>query len=321
MRRSLKTFTMFDLEKNTIFQSLHGSRAYGTNTEASDIDIKGVAVPPKSYFLGFAEHYQQSERKIIEPSEMSVIESVIYDIRKFCKLAADCNPNIIEVLFVSDGDVQKCTPAGEILRGNAHLFLSKKAKYTFSGYAFAQLKRIKLHRRWLTNDKPWLKTSTGPSREEFGLSDMKISNDLLGENYENLPGGLVAVLQKEKQFLSARKEWESYNNWKQNRNKSRSEMEEKFGYDCKHAMHLVRLMRMCCEILEGKGVIVKRPDAAELLEIRNGKLTYDELIEQAETMEARATSLYESSSLQRGPDLKKLDALCIEVVEKHLASK
>ncbi|AEZ66297.1 hypothetical protein phiTE_131 [Pectobacterium phage phiTE] len=35
-----------------------------------------------------------------------------------------------------------------------------------------------------------------------------------------------------------------------NRNAARHELEEKFGYDTKHAMHLVRLLRMSQEILE-----------------------------------------------------------------------
>jgi len=45
-------------------------------------------------------------------------------------------------------------------------------------------------------------------------------------------------------------------------------LEAKFGFDTKHAMHLIRLLRMAREILETGVVHVKRPDAEELSAIR-----------------------------------------------------
>ena len=75
------------------------------------------------------------------------------------------------------------------------------------------------------------------------------------------------------------KNWKNYWDWKKNRNIKRSELEEKFGYDTKHASHLVRLLKMGNEILRDGIVIVKRPDAKELLEIRNGRYSYEEIIQ------------------------------------------
>src|SRR5271156_6546414 len=80
------------IEDRTVLLVRHGSHAYGTNTPASDEDFKGIAIPPKNYFLGTMHRFEQAELKAPEP------DAVIYDIRKFFNLAADCNPNIIEVL-------------------------------------------------------------------------------------------------------------------------------------------------------------------------------------------------------------------------------
>ena len=80
-------------------------------------------------------------------------------------------------------------------------------------------------------------------------------------------------------------------------------------------MHLVRLLRMCREILESGKVIVKRPDRDELLAIRGGAWTYDALVSWADAQEADMQTLYEKSPLQHAPDVKRLDALCIELVE------
>ena len=41
------------LEAGTILLTKHGSHAYGTNLPTSDLDVKGVAVPPCEYFLGY----------------------------------------------------------------------------------------------------------------------------------------------------------------------------------------------------------------------------------------------------------------------------
>jgi uncharacterized protein len=80
------------LGKRTIFASVHGSQAYGTATPESDIDIKGIAIPPAKYFHGFVQKFEQAESN--HPYDM-----VIYDLRKFMHLASQCNPNIIEILF------------------------------------------------------------------------------------------------------------------------------------------------------------------------------------------------------------------------------
>lgn len=71
----------------------------------------------------------------------------------------------------------------------------------------------------------------------------------------------------------------------------RAASKEKFGYDTKDAMHLVRLMRMGVEILEGKGVIVRRHDADELQAIRNGEWALSKVLNHAEEMKRRFAEL------------------------------
>ena len=60
--------------------------------------------------------------------ENEKIDHCIYDIRKFFKLAADCNPNLIENLYVDDNEVLICNQWAKKVRDNRHLFLSAKAK-------------------------------------------------------------------------------------------------------------------------------------------------------------------------------------------------
>ncbi len=91
-------------------------------------------------------------------------------------------------------------------------------------------------------------------------------------------------------------------------------MERQFGYDTKHAMHLLRLLRMAVEILTTGEVLVRRPDAEELKAVRRGSLTFDELLEQAEGFGSRLKALAEASALPARPDEDRLNVFCAELV-------
>jgi predicted nucleotidyltransferase len=73
----------FDLDKHTIHLTIHGSHAYSLATGVSDLDTRGVCIPPKPYFYGFLRVFEQAISKV--PGR------TIFDIRKFFALAAECN--------------------------------------------------------------------------------------------------------------------------------------------------------------------------------------------------------------------------------------
>lgn len=310
----------FDIDKHTILEVLHGSRAYGTFTPESDYDYKGVAIPPKEYFYGFSSVFEQKEEMVAKGHPH---DKVIYDLRKFMNLASLANPNILDVLFANDADRVSVNKWGEMLLAERDSFLSKKVRHSFAGYAHQQLSRLKSHRAWILNPP-----KSKPLRVDFGLPEAGnkvVSSSIVGA-FETLKadgysfgGEVMSAIIKEKQYATALQHWTQYENWKKTRNPVRAAMEAKFSFDGKFALHLIRLGRMCVEILEGKGVIVKRPDAEELLSIRNGAWTYDQLMGEADQLEKRAEELYTVSTLPHHPDMKKLDALCVEIVESFLS--
>lgn len=156
------------------------------------------------------------------------------------------------------------------------------------------------------------------------LAELKITADqhwAANARKIGLNDNLIEIMQKERAYTSKKKEWDQYQNWKKTRNPKRAILEEKYGYDCKHAYHLVRLIRMCREILLTGKVIVKRPDREELLAIRNGAWTYDQLIDFANTQEKNLNELYLTSNiLPKSPDKETLDKLCIELIEKSISN-
>ena len=175
------------LVPNTFFLTIHGSQAYGLNHATSDLDIKGICIPPANVRDSLFQGFDQAENNegihalpVIQPHINPLnpkVESTVYSLRKFFKLAADVNPNVIELLFVDYSCVllerrtsgTRETPAFypfEYLFRIRNEFLSSKAKFTFTGYAVNQLNRINRHRKWIINP-----ITTKPTRADFGLPE------------------------------------------------------------------------------------------------------------------------------------------------------
>ena len=121
------------LRNNIILLTFGGSHAYGTNVEGSDIDIRGITYNPIESLLGNEEFEQFEDRKT---------DTVIYGMNKMFKLLLQCNPNCIEILGCKPDHYFELSKAGKELLKNRKIFLSKRAIYTFGGYANAQLRRL-----------------------------------------------------------------------------------------------------------------------------------------------------------------------------------
>lgn len=126
---------------NRILTVVGGSHAYGTATPTSDRDVRGVALPPPAWLLGFSP---QETRWTVE-SRTPRDDVVIHALPKFCRLALNANPTILDVLFCHDDDVLTATTWGLELRHMREAFLSKRAYQSFSGYAAGQLQRMRSH--------------------------------------------------------------------------------------------------------------------------------------------------------------------------------
>ncbi len=335
------------MRENMLVKHLAGSKAYGTNLPTSDTDYRGVfAADPINILTPFFN--------VREATDVDEEDTKLYELSHFMKLCVDCNPNVVETLWVDESDITFTTPAYEFLREHRADLLSAKIAFTTSGYALSQLKRIKGHNKWINNpqlvepprqynfislvqnftESKQFKFDAWGYREDHRLlpyggeiygvyafpgsqlfSDDFTLNTVAGAD-EKLHGlGMPKMVVKfnKEEYKLAKEKHAQYWTWKKNRNEVRSELEEQFGYDTKHAMHLVRLLRMGKEALEEGVLYVKRPDAQELLDIRNGAWTYEECIKYAEDMDKLIREdLYKSTSLPNRPDLFRAAELLME---------
>lgn len=344
------------LKANTIYLTLHGSHAYGTARPDSDIDVRGVCIPPvKQYNLGLLDNFEQAQ--FDEP-----IDCVIFGITKFVKLALENNPNALEILFTESEDHIFTSDIGKKLLDIRDLFLSKKIKYTMSGYSRAQIIRIERHRKWTL--KPFTKK---PERSDFNLPEnqklipehqlleieaavqkrleewnpdttgmdnaasIKFKNelhDILIEMQINrdelhiyaarslgLNDNLLEAFKKERAYRNAMREFKAFQVWQTERNRERYELEVKWGYDLKHASQLIRLYSQAIECLKTGKLVVKRPNAEEILAVKNGAWTYEQLLEWANQQEIILNDLYETSDkLPREPARTKVNEWLINTL-------
>lgn len=299
------------IDIDIISLSLAGSHLYGTNTPSSDVDIRGVCFSPIEKLLGldgFEQYDFKTETSIeafaqIETNDFGSMRTIyvsddvtIYSLQKFAKLCLDSNPNIVELLFtrVKKSLLDYDTPWLDIIK-NRKYFLSQKARHTFSGYAFSQLKRIKTYTKWME------KAPEKPDPTEFGITQTDEGGYLwTNSNLKN-------------QYDNRLKEFQNYSEWITNRNPKRKELEERYGYDTKHGSHLARLILEGMELLEtGKITLPLKDEIRKVVcDIRDGKWEYGRLLEESEKGFNFLKNVY--SDLPNKPDRNKVNKLIISM--------
>ncbi|MCL1994340.1 MAG: nucleotidyltransferase domain-containing protein [Spirochaetes bacterium] len=295
--------------QNIIYLTLSGSHAYGTSTENSDYDLRGVLRESDKYIYGL---------KSFEQFEDLPTDTVIYGIKKFAELLSKGNPNAIELLGVEEESIVLATEHGKLLRDNTDLFLSKRVADSFGNYALAQLHRL---RNALCHD-----SYTSEERQQHLQAVLSSQISHFQQKYTEFPGGAISIYgdEDELKFDITLKNYpisdfagiynelaniiKTYNKLTY-RNKKKSEQ----GL-FKHAMHLIRLLATGTDILAGKGVITRRKaEHGLLMDIRGGKIPFDEIFDLAKDFKQKFELAAKYTSLPAEPDLEKIERLMMKM--------
>lgn len=141
---------------NRILLTRGGSHACGLARSDSDEDLRGVALPPVSWLLGFEPPFQRAQTYKVRDTQ----DLVVHTLSKFCRLALNANPNMLEMLFCDDDQVLMQTQMGYDLRMMRHQFLSARVYVGYSAYAARQLKLMRNHNTAQGSHRVWV--------EQFG---------------------------------------------------------------------------------------------------------------------------------------------------------
>ena len=314
------------LGNNIILLGVGGSHAYGTNVAGSDVDIRGIALNTKEEILGTANF----EQVVNEATD-----TTIYSLRKIVSLLTSCNPNTIEMLGLKPEHYLYLSSIGQELLDNKKLFLSRRAKYSFGGYAFAQLRRL---------DNKAARTIAQAEREQHILNSITAATYAWPEKYKcfNAGEGIKLYLDASAQedmdkeiFMDInlthyplrdyRAMWSDMKNIVSDYDKigHRNQNAIERGRLGKHMMHLVRLYLMCIDILEKEEINTYREnDIPFLLDIRNGKFLdsesqpLPEFYEMVNEYEKRLEYAVENTSLPDKPDYDKINEFLMYVNER-----
>jgi predicted nucleotidyltransferase len=99
----------------------------------------------------------------------------------------------------------------------------------------------------------------------------------------------------------------------------RKKLVERFGYDCKNASHLIRLLAMGSEFMQTGQLAVYRTDDADLLrDIKRGMFTLEEVQQMAAHKFEEFNESRKNSPLPPEPDQHAADVLVIEMTRDWL---
>jgi predicted nucleotidyltransferase len=317
--------TNHHLGKNIILLGLGGSHAYGTNVEGSDLDIRGIALNSKSEVL-----LRNDFNQVVDTDT----DTTIYSFAKIVELLTEANPNTLEIVFQRESDYLYLTELGKILVDNRHLFLSKKCYYTFGGYARQQLRRL---------DNKSMRELPQGKQEIHILNSIKNAFYTFHEKYFEFDDDSIKLYVD----ASHREDFESeiymdlhlthypLRDWKTMWHEMHNIVKDygKLGKRAsnaithnkinKHAMHLVRLMLCCIDILKYGDFSTYCDKYLDLLmDIRNGKYMDEngqmtpEFFALVNKLEAEMDEAFACTTLPEKPNMDKINKLILYANEK-----
>ena len=98
----------------------------------------------------------------------------------------------------------------------------------------------------------------------------------------------------------------------------RKALVDKYGWDLKNGSHMIRLLRMGVEMLRDGEVNVFRKDAQELIDIKQGKWSLEQVQAEADKLFPEVEEAYRNSKLPESPDVEKINKLCVKILTESL---
>lgn len=329
------------MRKISILKAIVGSKAYGTDTPESDIDLKGIYIQHPLEVLSYNEYV---------PQELPDKDTTYWEVGRFVELLCKSNPTVLELLFSPKDCVLEEHPLFKILKDNRHVFITKDCKNAFMGYAKQQIYKAKGLDKKMNWEKERIERKLpidfckfiGLNGQVIKLTDYlntkeftknffltKIDNTkqlyklwhtildyknplcnnddlLLTVIPENASPLLVGIVQYDLDgFQSHCREFNSYQTWLKERNETRYVDVKNHGQmiDGKNMLHCIRLIEMAKEIAETGEIKVRRPNAKDLLKIRKGELNLQELIDKTDQLIVEVEDAFAKSSLPDHIDL------------------
>jgi hypothetical protein len=311
-------------ELRQIVRVQHGSHLYGTNSETSDLDYKGVHVPSaRAIILQRAENVLERGSKVSDGIKNSAedVDDQSFSLQKFFGMLAVGDTVATEILFAPPAatlyagpdwaDIQAIgkTLLNRQCRGFVGYCRRQAAKYGIKGSRMAACKDIvellaaALDKHGTVAKVELLAAELDTFCEMHEFSGVEIITSQAGTDVPHLE-----VVDRKIPFTASiktalevyAKVYENYGG------RARAAMHNE-GIDWKAVSHAVRVARQAVELLTTGRITFPRPDAAELLAIKQGVVSYSLVSEQLEALVARVEEVALTSPLPEKSDHRLID--------------
>lgn len=336
-----------------LFMVIRGSQAYGTNLPTSDIDYAGVFIQSEDDILGLNYKEQINDdkndtvfyeiRRFLElmgsnnPTILELLNTpedcIIYKHPLYELILDNKDKFLTKVCAKSFGGygIQQITKAkGQNKKQNWEK--DKMTRKTPFDFCYIHLNEKSMELSTFLNSKNIDQKFCGLSKSPHGKDIYSLFYNING-NYNgvafeesndirltSIPIGsdeyfIGHISYNKDGYMQHCKDYKSYTTWIEERNEQRwiDVKSHNQKIDGKNMMHCRRLLDMAKEIGLGKGVIVRRPNAKELISIRKGEVNLEKLIEISENDIIEIDRIFKESSLPDSVDKKLINEILINI--------
>jgi len=305
--------------ENRILEVRVGSHLFGTETEDSDLDLFGVFMPSKEMCFGFQVCNEVDlgikSKDDTGRNTKDAVDRKLHEYRKFARLAMQNNPNILHLLWADEKNIIFKDEEGfaDRLFEQAHLFPSQAAYHRFAAYAYSQKHKM------LIKPKNYAELERGleileNADDNMVMAEMKdvspFKYEGKGKHVQLGDISFEAGVYVKKARKMARRRLDNAT--------SRHVLFSKHGFDSKFGANLIQLLMEGIELMNTGRVQFPLAYAHDILDIKNGKYTADEVVEWSEGLAKNARIAYEKTSLPAKPDAGKIEEFVIGEVSHFL---
>ncbi len=333
-----------------LFECISGSKAYGLNTENSDTDIKGVFFLPKNHFYGLHYIPQVSNKtndivyyelgrfiELLAKNNPNILEmlatpehSVLFKhpLMNSFKME-DFLSQLTKETFVGYA-LSQIKKAKGLNKKMFHPMETKRKSILDFCYIVADGQSIECS-KWLDR-KGWEQEFCGLSRINHLKDCYHLFYSAYNKQFNGILGSIdsnevalssipkeekeVAILYFNKDAYSVYcKKYREYRDWINNRNINRFQTNKMHGkgYDVKNMMHTIRLLQIALKIFRDNRLTIEVDNRMELLKIKSGDYSYDEIVGKAENLILEIEKYQANSTLQEKPNVEKLENLLVSL--------
>lgn len=312
-----------------IFETPFGSHLYGTNTAASDHDVKAVFIPDgRDILLG---RYKKSinissKVDINAKNTYTDIDMESYSLDKYLYLVAEGQTVALDMLFSRCGDESKLwqeiyANRNKLLNRQCSGFIgycrTQANKYGIKGSRVAAVRKLCNLLQPLAETCPSLKLGDSILESEIGPEEHIQYLDIPQEGGTTIRH--VKCCDKLCPYTFTVKEaYKIYKHVLDGYGQRALQAEKDEGIDWKALSHAVRIGEQACELLSTGVITFPRWNAKELKKIKAGERKYRDVAEYIEALLIRVELASKKSELPESSDYQYIDDLICREYKKAI---